>query len=397
MRGQAAATSHLSGPDVLRLGAAGLRARPVRAILSAVGIAIGISAMVAVVGISASGQARLQQQLTELGTGLLTVQAGSDLFGTPTDLPVDAVERVARIEGVEKVGSVGQLPQNVYRSRLSDPQATGGIRALAADADLLDVVGATVRSGSWLSPATGSLPAVVVGSKAADRLGVVTPGTQLWMGGRSVTVVGILEPVALAPELDSAVLVGAEAASRYFDFGGSPTTVYQRSADESVETVRSLLAPTLSPESPDQVEVSRPSDALAAKNAADQAFTGLLVGLGSVALLVGGIGVANTMIISVLERTREIGLRRALGATRAHVRTQFLVEALLVSAFGGVLGALLGSAVTAVAAVANGWPVAVPLEAPLVAVLATLAIGATAGLYPALRAARIPPTVALAG
>lgn len=389
--------SGLSATDTLRLGTAGLRARPARAVLSAVGIAIGISAMVAVVGISSSSHARLDQQLGELGTGLLTVQAGRDLLGKQTELPVDAVDRVAGIEGVQEVSSVGRVEANVYRSRLSDPQATGGITPLAAHLDLVDVVGATLRSGSWLNEATGALPAVVVGSKAAERLGVVSPGMQLWMGERLVTVVGVLDPVPLAPELDSSVLVGEEAAAQSFGHRGTPTTVYQRSSDEAVDHVRSVLARTIAPESPNDVEVSRPSDALAAKNAADQAFLGLLVGLGSVALLVGGIGVANTMIISVLERRREIGLRRALGATKGHVRSQFVVEALLVSAFGGALGAAIGSAVTAVVAFANGWPVALPPEAPVAALAATVLIGAAAGLYPALRAARIPPTVALAG
>ena len=387
--------SRLLGRDVLRIGTTGLRTRPTRAILSALGIAIGIAAMIAVVGISSSSQARLNDQLARLGTNLLTATAGTDFTGRQTTLPQDTLGKVGMVDGVERASSTATLPVSVYRSQLSDPDATGGITPMVADQTLPDVVSGHVRTGTWLNPATSSFPAVVLGSVAADRLGVVTPGTQIWLGGSYFTVVGILDPVALAPELDRAALIGEPVAGRLFDFDGSPTTIYERSADEAVERVRSLLGPTISPQSPSEVDVSRPSDALAAKNAANQAFTGLLVGLGSVALLVGGIGVANTMIISVLERRREIGLRRSLGATRRHILAQFLAEALLLSALGGVFGCGLGAAVTAAMALTNDWPVTLPTESLAIAMAATLVIGAMAGLYPAVRAARTPPTAAL--
>lgn len=387
--------SRLLGRDILRLGATGLRTRPVRAILSALGIAIGIAAMISVVGISSSSQAHLNEELDQLGTNLLTVTAGTSILGEKGMMSSESVPKVQRIEAVESASSIATLPVPVYRSEFSDPDATGGITVMVADQNLLEVVSGEVASGVWLNPVTATYPAVVLGSKAAERLGTATPGARVFLGGSYFTVVGILAPVPLAPEVDSAALIGHDIATTHFDFAGHPSTVYERSKEDEVERVRSLLAATISPSSPDQVEVSRPSDALAARNAANQAFTSLLLGVGSIALLVGGIGVANTMIISVLERRREIGLRRALGGTRAHILVQFLVEALLLSALGGVAGSALGGIATFVVSIANGWPFSLSPVVVLIAVCATLLLGAIAGLYPASRAARTPPTAAL--
>jgi putative ABC transport system permease protein len=264
--------------------------------------------------------------------------------------------------------------------------------------DLPTTVGATVVSGTWLNGATAKYPAVVLGSAAARRMGIATAGqdVQVYLGGKWFTVIGILDPVPLAPELDSAALIGWPAAESYLDFDGYPTTVYTRSTDSSVESVRGVLAATANPQAPNEVEVSRPSDALEAKQATNRAFTGLLLGLGAVALLVGGVGVANTMVISVLERRSEIGLRRSLGATRGQIRIQFLAESLLLSALGGIGGVALGIAVTTLYAATQSWPAVVPAWAMAGGVAATLVIGAIAGLYPAIRAARLAPTEALA-
>jgi putative ABC transport system permease protein len=389
----------MAAPDVLRVGGVGLRTRPLRAFLSALGIAIGIAAMIAVVGISTSSREDLNRQLSALGTNLLRVAPGQDIFGADAHLPAEAVSMIARIGPVTSVSAVGRVSGvKVYRSDKMPSAESGGISAYAARVDLPGTVGATMATGRWLNAATERYPAVVLGSRAAKRLGIGAdgPDVQIDVGGRWFTVIGILNPVPLAPELDLGVLVGWDVATARLSFDGYATTVYCRSREDSVTDVKAVLAATANPESPNEVTVSRPSDTLKAKQATDKTFTGLLVGLGAVALLVGGVGVANTMVISVLERRAEIGLRRSLGATRGQIRIQFLAESLLLSALGGLGGVLLGVAVTAGYAATRHWPTVVPAWAMLGGLGATLVIGGLAGLYPAIRAARLSPTEALA-
>ncbi|WP_395107801.1 ABC transporter permease [Actinomadura sp. SCN-SB] len=389
--------ARLSGRDVVRTGLGGLRARPARVVLSALGIAIGIATMVAVIGISSSSKEDLMRRLDRLGTNLLTAKPGSTLFGEAARLPESAPAMVARIGPVTEVGALGTVEATVRRTDRIPDEITHGISVRAASTGLLATLDVPVRHGAWLNPATARYPGVVLGAEAARRLGFDRAGGRVWIGGRWFTVLGVLGPAELAPEVDRSALVGWEAARTYLGFDGHPTTVYERSADDAVEDVRAVLGRTINPRNPEEVEVSRPSDALEARAAAAGAFTNLLLGLGAVALLVGGVGVANTMVISVLERRREIGLRRSLGATRGQVRVQFLAESLLLSALGGAAGTVLGTAVTVAFALYRGWPPVVPLWALGGALAATLAIGTMAGLYPAMRAARLAPTVALAG
>jgi putative ABC transport system permease protein len=389
----------LSSRDIVRLGAHGLRARPLRVVLSALGISIGIAAMVAVVGTSTSSRAQLNRLLNSLGTNLLTVAPGLTLFGEEATLPDESVAMIGRIRSVESVNAMGLLSDaKVYRTDRVPAVQSGGIGVYAVRTDLLDTVRGTVRSGIWLSEATARYPTVVLGAAAAERLGVgaVPRDMQIWLGGRWFTPIGILNPLPLAPELDLGALIGWRSARRYLGFDGDIMTIYTRTNPDAVEATRDLLARTANPAQPNEVDVSRPSDALAARAAADKTFTALLLGLGAVALLAGGIGVANTMVISVLERRSEIGLRRSLGATREHIRTQFLTESLLLSVLGGGAGIVLGSAVTAAYATARGWPTVVPTWAVAGALAAAVIIGGVVGLYPAIRAARVAPTEALA-
>jgi putative ABC transport system permease protein len=386
--------ARLRPSDLARLGGYGLRSRPLRAVLSALGIAIGIAAMTAVVGISASSGADLDQELARLGTNVLTVSPGSTIFGRQATLPDESVSMIKRIGPVQSATATGVISETyAYRTDRIPVAQSGGLSVLAARLDLLTAVGGTLEHGTWLNAAIDRYPAVVLGATAAERLGDVPA---VYIGGRRWSVVGVLQDVPLAPELDSAVIMGWPAATTYLGFDGHPTTVYTRSVQSQVEAVRAVLAPTANPSAPGEVQVSKPSDVLAARRATNATFTGLLFGLGAVGLLVGGIGVANTMVISVLERRPEIGLRRSLGATKGQIRTQFVAESLLLSLLGGAFGALLGYLVTGTYARTQQWPTVVPLWVLAGGVGATVLIGAVAGLYPAIRAARLAPTQALA-
>ncbi|MES9553143.1 ABC transporter permease [Streptomyces sp. NPDC007076] len=387
--------ARLSPRDVLRVGAVGLRARRARVVLSALGIAIGIATMVAVVGLSESSRADLMTRLDRLGTNLLTAEAGKDPLGREIKLPRNAVAMVERIGPVRHATATADVDARIRRSDVVPEERTAGVTAQAVRTDLLAALGGEVRRGVWLTPAGERLPTAVLGAVAAERLGITRTGETIMMNDTRVAVVGILRPIDLVPNLDRVVMVGFPAAERYFGFDGHPTTVFERSTDASVQDVRAVLARTISPGDEAGIKVSRPSDALAAKAAADEGLTSLMLGLGAVALLVGGVGVANTMVISVLERRQEIGLRRSLGATRGAIRLQFLTESLLLSALGGATGALLGAATTFGFARVQGWTAVVPPWSLAGGLAATLLIGVVAGLYPAIRASRLHPTVAL--
>lgn len=391
------ASSRLSARDIAGLGLIGVRGRPVRAALSAVGIAIGVAAMVAVLGIGTASRAGLLSEIQQLGTNMLTAQPGQSLLGGTAELPTTALAMTARISGVESASEVGTVPgAAIYRSNKIDPLQTGGIAVDAAQLNLLGTLQAGLAHGIFLNAANDRYPATVIGAVAARRLGVDQIGQQVYLGGRSFTVIGILRPLPLAPQIDRAALIGWPAASGILGFDGHPTTIFVRSADSAVQRVSGLLAPTVDPQIPGNVQVSRPSDALTAELAAKSTFSGLFLGLGLVALLVGGVGVANIMVISVLERRQEIGLRQALGATRQQIRFQFLTESVVLSAIGGAAGVLLGLGITLGYATSRGWPLVLPWPALAGGIAAAIGIGAVAGLYPARRATLVSPTEALA-
>ena len=388
MTSAAPAAARLHPADLARLAAAGLLTRKLRAALSALGIAIGVAAIVAVLGLSSSSQSGLLAEIAQLGTNLLTVQTGQSLTGGTAQLPKAAPGMISLMHGVTNVQDIGTISnKNAFRTPFIP----------SVDTNALTVDATSLARGEFLNPATAREPVCVLGAAAAQLLGIdqVFPGERIRAGTMWLYVAGILKPDVLSPDIDSSVLVGYPFAEKILGFDGHPTTIYVKAINSQVEHVDSLLAAQANPENPIAVDVSQPSAALVAQADAKGAFNTLFLGLGTVALLVGAIGVANIMVISVLERSSEIGLRRALGATRGHIRTQFLSEAILLALAGGIAGIAMGTLATAIYAHTKGWTTVIPTQAWAGGIAAAVLIGALAGLLPAIRAAGLSPTKAL--
>jgi putative ABC transport system permease protein len=393
--------------DGVRVASAGLRARPLRAALSALGIAIGTAAIVGVLGLSSSSQAGLIAEIDRLGTNMFTVEVGQSLTGRPAQLPSEAPARITLLSNVEQVAHTALMrEEKVYRSSLVPVANTGGLQVRATSLNLPSVLTTGLARGNWLNEGTAREPVAVLGAVAANQLGIdrVYPDQRIWLGGQWFYVAGILKPSPLTPDIDNSALIGYPAAQQYLGYvsivhgekrSGPPSMIYIRAPTGHEAAVQALLAQTANPEAPYEAAVSQPSDVLTARAAAAGAFDSLFLGLGVVALIVGAVGVANIMIISVLERRSEIGLRRALGARKSQIRTQFLGESILLAVIGGVVGVLAGAAATAFYASSKGWAVVIPVEAWSGGVASAVLIGAFAGLMPAVRASRMPPTVAL--
>jgi putative ABC transport system permease protein len=371
-----------------------------RAALSALGISLGIATMLIVTGIPASSQAALQDQITALGTNMLQAQPQPNQT-PPVLLPLSASAMVRRIGPVTQASSVANTGVSIQRTQWTNANLSVGIAVLASQDNLLAAINGSLYNGSFLSAATDRFPTVVLGSQAASWLGISTlragqPAPQVFIDNQWFTVIGILNPTPLTPEIEQAVLVGWPAAEHYLNFNGHPTVVYLKAQQAELNSVRGVLPATLYPQLPGLVTVSQPSPALAAQQDSEHTFSGLILGLAAIAVLVGAIGVANTMIISVLERRREIGLRRALGAHRGQIRIQFLTEAVFLSFLGGLAGTVVGTTAAVLYAFAQGWPPVIPLASVAEGIGGALVAGVAAGVYPALRAARLTPTEALA-
>lgn len=389
----------LSVADSIRTALIGPRSRKMRTALSALGVAVGIAALTAITGIAASNQAELLAELDSLGANMLVVEPGYGPDNKPVPLPDTSPGMIGRVDGVEEVGVLEKVPEGtgVYRNDLIPESQGNGLTAYAASPDFLSSVEGSVAQGSWFDEANRSLPVTVLGASAAARMGVTAPGVRVWIGEQWYTVIGILDAAGLAESIDASAFLGDRWAAEHVSGKDDDTiaSIYVRMADgKTSEAVREAVARAANPSS-EYVQVSGLGDLAGARETANDSLSGLAVGLAAIALLVGGIGIANTMVVAVLERRGEIGLRRALGARSGQIAGQFVAEAIVLGGLGGLAGVLLGGIGVFIYAAIQSQvatiPVAVLVGGPIVA----LAVGVIAGLYPAVSAARLSPTAAL--
>ena len=383
--------------DLFFVAVYGVKARKGRAALTSIGIGIGIAAIVAVSGIAASGSADLLSTLESLGTNLVKASPQAGFFGTQEELPEGVIGMVERIGPVEEVTSTTQTDLLVRRSNFISEFEGGGISTIVTSSELLNVIGGKLSEGRFITDGLSDLPVTVLGSVTAKRLGItnLSKPTKILIDDEWFGVIGIVEELKIHPDLDRSVFIGYGAAKKLFDINEEPTTIYLRANPTFIEDVVEVIAPSMNPENPNQVEVSRPSDALEAQQAVEASFTNLLLGLGSVALLVGGVAIANVMVMSVLERRMEIGVRRSIGATRREIRYQFLLESIVLSGIGGLVGVMLGSLITLAYTNYTNIVFSIPVWQILGAVVLALLIGAISGVYPAIKASKIQPAEAV--
>ena len=389
----------LSIGDSIRTALIGPRSRKMRTALSALGVAVGIAALTAITGIAASNQAQLLAELDELGANMIMVQPGYGPDSKPVALPDTAAGMIERVKGVEQVGVLEKVPDGtgVYRNDLMPKSQGNGLTAYAASPEFLSSVEGSVAKGSWFDETDRSLPVTVLGAAAAARMGITETGVRVWIGERWYTVIGILDSAGLAESIDASAFLGDRWAAEHVSAKGDDTiaSIYVRMADGGTgEKVREAIARAANPGSP-YVQVTGLGDLAGARETADDSLSGLAVGLAAIALLVGGIGIANTMVVAVLERRGEIGLRRALGARPGQIAGQFVAEAIVLGGLGGIAGVVCGALAVVAYAAIQGQSATIPVLVLVGGPIVALAVGVIAGLYPAVSAARLSPTTAL--
>jgi putative ABC transport system permease protein len=383
--------------DLVGVSLSGLAARKTRTILILLGPVLGAAGIVASVGLNESAKGDVRATLEQLGTNLIVANAdGTFSGGEAPSLPADAVERALNVSTVDRAAGITEIAGvTVFPSDGgSDFFRTVPVPVLSADANLLDVLDVAMASGRFIdaSDEANGFRVVVLGEGLADDYQYLPGETRtVDVGGIPYAVVGVLERPALVPDLDTAVIIPKTAAEDDFDVEPEPTTLYVRASDGAVDATADALPVAINLGGAESVSVVVPSDLLEAQGAVDETLRNVLFLMGGLALLVGGVGIANVMSISVIQRSGEIGIRRALGHTRAKIALQFLFEALVVGVLGGIVGVALGVAVIAVVSSVLGW--IATFNPPLFAAAGAmaLAVSVVAGLYPASKAARLEP------
>ena len=384
--------------DLMRVALSGLAARKMRTVLLLLGPMIGVAAIIAAVGLTDSAKGDLKAKVAELGTNLVEVSASSSFGQEAPTLPGDAIERALTVTTVQAVGSVRQL-SNVLVSPYTEAReefSTVPIPVLAADGRLPSVLEVDLVSGRWLDTfdeSAGARVAVIGQSLAREFSYLPGENRTIELDGRPFAVVGVLERVPLEPGFDNAVFVPFRTAGDDFldDDEVDPNKLYVRSSEGTEDLTARALSVAIGLGGPDEISAEIKSEALELAAQSDRQLQLIVVSMGLLAIVVGGLGIANVMSISVIQRSAEIGIRRALGHTRRIIALQFLLEAIAVGIVGGIFGVLLGMLAIFVGVSAAGWVFVMAGWLAPAGVALAVVISVLAGSYPAVRAARLEP------
>jgi putative ABC transport system permease protein len=403
----------LAARDLFDECLAGVFARPARTALTTLGTVLGIASLVATLGISRTAGNQIVTRFSEIAATQVTVQPRSSgggggggenpaLRGSIGVLPWNVEDRLDRLNGVVASGAVADVvnPGQIRTVPFIDPTAPSGrtLPVFAASPGLFEAVRGNIASGRWFD--AGHVRRrdriAVLGSDAAAELGVTRldnlPG--VFVGDDLFTVIGILDDAPRDRGLTGGIIIPSSTAA--WRFGVTrPERVVIETELGAAQLIASQAAIALNPNAPESLGVTAPGTTRRTQDAIENDVNQLFLLLGLISLIVGAIGIANVTLVTVMERTGEIGLRRALGASQRHIAGQFLAESTVLGLVGGIIGASVGTIVVVAVSATRQWTPVLDMRLPAVAPVAGAIVGLLAGLYPSIRAARMEPVDAL--
>lgn len=398
--------SFFSIRDLLSESATALTARPTRTLLTALGTILGVAALVTTIGLAKTAGNQIIIRFDELEATRVLVRPTDQERGRnniqTSVIPFDAGDRLRRLNGVAAAGTKSdvEIEGSARSVPVVDPQGLNEfqISVVAASPGLFDAVRATLASGRFFDAGHNARGdnVVVLGPGAANRLNVsrLDNSPAIFIGEETFAVIGILSDVDREPDLLNAIIVTDGFAQQRLGLG-APAEVHIETEVGAAELIGGQAPIALAPDRSDQLRVSLPPSAQAVRSSVQSDIDALFLILGGVSLLVGAIGIANVTLVSVLERTGEIGLRRALGATRGHIASQFLFESATLGALAGLLGTSLGILTIVIVSATRQWTPVLDPWLPFVAPIVGAVIGLLAGTYPAWKAGATEPVTAL--